>query len=241
MYKLHIQNEKVRVNVALIEETLLLQKPKNPKKITLEFTINPKTGLLHSPQFPEEEGPTILIHFDLEEHQVRITDKSQEKLFNLEQMDPQGRKVLSETAHYLKTALKHLHTLQELAHIEFEVSLDEMIGRGLLHEGWHAIERNQAEQMLLNSPPGTYLFRKDPFARVMEEILSSAKQSRIRCFTLSYLDPERQVREKTIVTWRDHWLFYDDDPTLSGRYFESLEKLLASLGSSLKSPLSRVA
>jgi hypothetical protein len=80
-------------------------------------------------------------------------------------------------------------------------------------------------------------FRKDRFASVMEEILSAVKKSRIRCFTLSYLDQRGQVREKTIVTWRDHWIFYDDDPTLAGQFFESLETLLASLGQVLKTSL----
>ena len=237
MYKLHIQNEKVRVNVALIVEAIRDQKPKNQRKITLEFMIDPKTGLLHSSHIPPSEDLEILIHIDLEQQQVSIIDTAHQKEFDIQQMDPQGRQVLSETAYYLKSALKHLHNIQELAHIEFEVSLDEMIGRNLLHENWHALERNDAEMMLLNTTAGTYLFRKDRFAHVMEEILSSAKQSRIRCFTLSYLDPQKQVREKTIVTWRDHWLFYDDDPTLSGKSFESLEKLLASLGSVLKRPL----
>ena len=97
--------------------------------------------------------------------------------------------------------------------------------------------RGKMQLMLLNTSPGTYLFRKDRYAGVMEEIISAAKKSRIRCFTLSYLDPARQVREKTIVSWKDHWLFYDDDPTLSGNYFESLEHLLSSMGTALKRPL----
>jgi hypothetical protein len=91
--------------------------------------------------------------------------------------------------------------------------------------------------MLLNTTPGTYLFRKDGFSGVMEEILSLAKKSWIRCFTLIYLDLERQVRDKTIVTWKEYWLFYNDDLTLSENYFESLEQLLSSLEAVLKRPL----
>jgi hypothetical protein len=151
-------------------------------------------------------------------------------------MDPRGRQVLSETSHYLKSALMQLHDIREFAHLEFE-SMDEILGRDILRDGWHAIERSAAELMLLNATPGTYLFRKDRFATVMEELLSSAKKSRIRCFTLAYLDDAKQVREKTIVTWKDHWLFYDDDPTLEGKCFGSLEQLLASLGPILKKPL----
>jgi hypothetical protein len=152
-------------------------------------------------------------------------------------MAPQGHKVLSETCHYLKSALTHLHDIHEFSHIEFEPSVQEIIGRDFLQEAWHAVQREDAELMLLNTVPGTYLFRKDRFASVMEEMISAAKKLRVRCFTLSYLDLNRQVRERTIVTWKDHWLFYDDDPTLSGRYFESLEHLLSSMGTVLKTPL----
>lgn len=237
MYTLHIQNENVRKNLALVVETIRHSKSQTAHeqhKKTLEFSIDLQTGLL---QLPKAGNKRIQIHLDLDKHRVSISDLQDHQLFNFEKMDLHGRQVLSETAHYLKLALLHLHSIQEFAHIEFKESLDEIMGRELLREGWHAVERNEAELMLLNSTPGTYLFRKDRFARLMEEILSSAKQSRIRCYTLSYLDPQRQVREKTIVTWKDHWIFYDDDPTLSGKYFESLETLLTSLGTLLKKPL----
>ena len=240
MYTLHIQNEKVRSNVALIVETIRhhqLQKHQELKQKTLEFTISLKTGILHSHAALTSEGKPILIHLDLDKHYVRISEIQGAKPFNLQQMDPKGRQVLLETAHYLKEALLHLHNIQEFAHIEFEASMDEIVGRELLQESWHFVERSDVELMLLNTPPGTYLFRKDRFASVMEEILSAAKKSRIRCFTLSYLDQSGQVREKTIVTWRDHWIFYDDDPTLSGQFFDSLENLLASLGQVLIRPL----
>ncbi|HEY5235987.1 MAG TPA: SH2 domain-containing protein, partial [Rhabdochlamydiaceae bacterium] len=125
----------------------------------------------------------------------------------------------------------------EFSHIEFEPSVQEIIGRDFLQEAWHAVKREDAELMLLNTAPGTYLFRKDRFAGVMEEIISAAKKSSVQCITLSYLDPKGQVRDRTIVTWKDHWLFYDDDPTLSGRYFESLEHLLSSMETVLKRPL----
>ena len=86
-------------------------------------------------------------------------------------MDPKGRRVLSETCRYLKAALMHLHDIHELAHIEFEPSIHEIIGQELLQEAWHAVQREDAELMLLNTSPGTYLFRKDHFASVMEETI----------------------------------------------------------------------
>jgi hypothetical protein len=239
VYKLHIQNEKVRINLSLIVETIrhqrrVPQKHQEQRQTTLEFALDLKTGLLHL--HSAQDLQSIVIYLDLDKQEVKVT-KKRHGMFNMEGMDPKGRQVLSETCHYLKSALKHLHNIQELAHCEFEPSTDEITGRNLLHESWHAVEREDAELMLLNTSPGTYLFRKDRFAGVMEEILSAAKKSRIKCFTLTYLDPKRQVRDKTIVTWKDHWLFYDDDPTLAGNYFQSLEELLNSLGTVLKRPL----
>ncbi len=239
MYKLHIQNETVRMNIALIIDTIrhqrkLPQRHSEQRQKTLAFTIDLKTGELREASM---EGKSIEIHLDLDKQQVRVTEKPDAKQFNLEVMDPKGRKVLSETCHYLKSALMYLHDIHEFSHIEFEPSVQEIMGRDFIQEAWHAVEREDAEMMLLNTEPGTYLFRKDHFAAVMEEIISAAKRLRVRCLTLSYLDLEGQVREKTIVTWKDHWLFYDDDPTLSGRYFESLEHLLSSMGAVLKRPL----
>lgn len=238
MYKLHIQNEKVRCNIALIIETIRLQGHTRPEKeqhrAILFFAIDPQTGLL---QLEAPQQRLIEIHLDLNKREVRVVEKGSAQLFNLEEMQPKGQQVLSETCHYLKLALTHLHDIHEIAHLELEPSMDEIKGRTLLHEAWHALERQDAELILLNTMPGTYLFRKDRFAGVMEEILSAAKQTRIKCLTLTYLDPQGQVRDKTIVVWKDHWLFYDDDPTLSGSYFQSLEDLLFSLGNVLKRPL----
>ncbi len=239
MNKLHIQNKTVRKNIALIIDTVreqrkLPQRQKEQRQKTLEFIMDLKTGELRK---APSENKSIEIHLDLDKQQVRVTERQDARQFNLKEMDPKGRKVLSETCHYLKSALMHIHDIHELAHLEFEPSIQEIIGRDLLREAWHAVKREEAELMLLNTSPGTYLFRKDHFVAVMEEIFSGAKKSRVRCFTLSYLDPEGQVREKTIVTWKDHWLFYDDDPTLSGRYYDSLEHLLSSMGRVLKRPL----
>lgn len=239
MYKLHIQNETVRKNIALIIDTIreqrkLPQRQREQQQKTLEFIMDLKTGEFRK---TPSEGKSIEIHLDLSQQQVRVTERQDARQFNIKEMEPKGRKVLSETCHYLKSALMHLHDIHEFSHVEFEPSIQEIIGRDFLREAWHAVEREDAELMLLNTSPGTYLFRKDHFASLMEEIISGTKKARVRCFTLSYLDLEGQVREKTIVTWKDHWLFYDDDPTLSGRYFETLEHLLSSMGTVLKRPL----
>lgn len=220
------------MNVALIVETIrhqrfLPERHLEQRQKTLEFAVDLKTGEFKA------EGKSIELHLDLDNRQVRVTPRQ----FTLEEMDPKGRHVLAETCQALKSALDHLHDIHELAHLEFDPSIQDIRGRNLLHDAWHAVERQDAELMLLNSTIGTFLFRKDCFAGVMEEIFSTAKKSSIRCYTLTYLDQTGQVRDRTIVAWKDHWLFYDDDPTLSGQSFSSLEELLSSMGTALKRPL----
>ncbi len=234
VYKLHIQNETVRMNIALIVETVRHLSDKQRQK-KLDFALDLKTGMLSLLTASLSESKAIQIDLDLDEKQVHIISGGEP--FNMDEMDSKGRQVFSETCNYLTAAMKELREIHEFAHIEFEPSIQEIVQRDLLQDAWHAVERQEAELMLLNTSPGTYLFRKDRFAGVMEEIISSAKKSRIRCFTLSYLDPTKQVREKTIVSWKNHWLFYDDDPTLSGNYFENLEHLLSSMGTALQRPL----
>ncbi len=242
MQRLHIQNETVRMNVALVVETIrhqrqLPQRHLEQHRKTLEFSLDLQTGMLKTLPAHPTESRAIEIHLDLEKHQVRVTEKNAARQFDLEEMDPKGRQVFSETCQILKAALMRLHDIHEFAHLEFDPSVQEIMGRNLLQDAWHPLERKDAELMLLNTPPGTFLFRKDRFAGVMEGIISAAKKSSIRCFTLTYLDTKGQVRDRTIVTWKDHWLFYDDDPTLSGRHFISLEELLSSMGTDLKTPL----
>src|SRR4051812_35605779 len=121
--------------------------------------------------------------------------------------------------------------VEKIQHLEDAKSAE------LLKQGWHAVDREEAEKLLFTAPLGSYLFRKDHFANCLEEILVRAKKGPMSCYTMAYLDVDQQVREKTIVHWNDHWLFYDDDPSLMGRSFTSLEMLLLSLGTTLKKPL----
>jgi hypothetical protein len=237
VYKFHIQNETVRMNIALIVDSTRHQRRLNQRRQSLEFVIDLKTGKLSLLPTTPVDHRVIQIHLDLDQQQVYVTDTRNAKEFNLEEMAPQGRQVLAETCHCLKTALMQLHDINEFTHVEFDPSVEKIVDRNFVQEAWHVVEREEAELMLLNTKPGTYLFRKDRFAGLMEEMLSAAKRSRIRCFTLCYLDPSKQVRERTIVNWNSHWLFYDDDPTLSGHYFESLEHLLTSMRTVLKIPL----
>jgi hypothetical protein len=111
----------------------------------------------------------------------------------------------------------------------------------LLKQAWHGVDRDGAERLLLKQAVGTFLFRKDHFATTLQATLSKSFKKTVHCYTLSYLDSERIVRDKTVVYIDHQWAFYDDDPTLSTHKLQKLEHLLHSLRLSTLHPLSRHA
>ena len=107
----------------------------------------------------------------------------------------------------------------------------------ILQEAWFSLNRDDAERLLLKEPIGTYLFRKDSFAQLLQEVLRRSLKKSVHCYTLSYLDSEGIVRDHTIVHFNQTWLFYDDDPTLSGPSWNSIDELLKTIRSDAKFPL----
>jgi hypothetical protein len=99
------------------------------------------------------------------------------------------------------------------------------------------ISREEAERLLTQEPVGTFLFRKDHYAYVLEDILKRGQKISLHCFTLTYLDAEKIVRDRTVVYVHHTWMFYDDDPTLSGPSWNSVEHLLKSVAAVAKNPL----
>lgn len=102
----------------------------------------------------------------------------------------------------------------------------EILQDQLIKQTWHSVSREEAESLLLKQPAWTFLFRKDHFALVLQEILRRGLKKTLRCYTLSYLDAEGIVRDKTVVFIDQKWMFYDDDPTLSSPSFLSLDGLI---------------
>ncbi len=241
MYKLHIQNETVRQNVDTVMENLrAIDSQKEERKKIIPLALHRETGVLENvPVHLKRNFVLVQLHLDLDKHDVYITGPK-EAVFELKKLNKMSAHIMDETFHLLKQALRHIHDLRELSHLPLDPSMDVIKGRSILHEAWHALGREDAERVLLGMPPGTYLFRKDVFAKGLEMILTGAKKMRIRCFTLTYVDQKGQVRDRTVIHWNERWLFYDDDPTLSGDYYLSLEELLQSMKAALKRPLAGV-
>ncbi len=104
---------------------------------------------------------------------------------------------------------------------------------------WHDVDRLQAESLLEGKPMGTYLFRKDSVAKVLEEELGKELNKRVECFTLTYSQEDTKVSDHTIVFIDGSLQIYNDDPSLHQPKFSDLNALIGSLRDVLKYPLYR--
>lgn len=109
--------------------------------------------------------------------------------------------------------------------------------RNILIDAWHAVDRLEAEALLLHKPEGTYLFRKDNYTAILEWHLKKEHGKELKCFTLTYSCCNRKFCDLTLVHCEGCWQVYNDDPSLEQRIFEDLKEFLSSMQSALKHPL----
>lgn len=109
--------------------------------------------------------------------------------------------------------------------------------KDIIHEAWHGVDRLGAESILLNNPEGSFIFRKDEFAGILETQLSEQLHTRVSAFTLSCLEKNHHFAEFTIVCKDHHFQIYDDNPELQGSSYSSIEALLADREVPLLNPI----
>lgn len=127
--------------------------------------------------------------------------------------------------------------LRQVAHLEFLLPEQAEGRRNLVYEAWHAVNRLQAEKLLKNSPPGTYLFRKGEFCVLFENELNESLSEPIECITLTYRSFQDKICEKTLVCKNGKWRFYNDDIDFDQPGYDSVKLLLDSMKEELSEPL----
>lgn len=182
-----------------------------------------------------QEGKKLLF-------EVIESEKNQE-CFHCDELAPLAYQVVSETVHTLNACIqlgpqdkdpdKQLADLSELS-IE---SSDLISSYDLIQATWHPIDRVKAELLLFTHPYGSFIFRKDGYASLLEQMLTEEHRCQVTCFTLTFMEPERKVCDLTIVSYQDSWLIYADDPSLSGKKYPHLNVLLSSLKKRCKYPI----
>ncbi len=213
-------NEIVRINVELITQFI-----KNIQMFSDFDQVEPfllwlheETGLLRIPSLKKRAGyQSIEFFFDLNEGKIWLKEEGA--------FDEEVRRVVVETSNLVKQFL--LTGKKEFFHL----SAKEVASKNFFSH----FNREEAESILLKKgEEGGYLFRKDPFATCLEEILAVARRGeKIECFTLTFIH-NGQVKDKTIIHRKGEWMFYDDNPKLLGYWYLSLNDLIASLGDKLK-------
>ena len=109
--------------------------------------------------------------------------------------------------------------------------------RNILWAAWCSVNREQAESLLEGKPTGTFLFRKDSFAEVLENQLQENLNQPVQCYTLTWTQGHHKISDYTLVYVGNAWQLYDDDPQLKQRSFAYLKELLDSFKEILKYPL----
>lgn len=101
--------------------------------------------------------------------------------------------------------------------------------KSILVATWHSVDRLGAEKILKGMAAGTFLFREDYFVKLIEEQLSRDLGKRIKCVTLTIVEPDHKISDFTLV-YVDHlWRWYDDVLFCNVKGYAKIEELLDSL------------
>ncbi len=233
----NVQNNAVRANLRELMTMIAKEKGSDvEKQKKIKLMIHREKGLWQKDAAVDSQEwlpIELLLNLDLQE--VTMHERESHRVVNLQQLSSVARRTLVATCLQIKKALFLASDLRELAYF----AIPEKTDQSLLKEAWMEATRVEAEKWLQKAQAGSYLFRKDPFAACLQELLSRARKESVQCLTLTYIDEEEQVHDITIVQCEERWMFYDDDPTLKGDDFPSLTDLLLSLGGTLSQPLKR--
>lgn len=102
---------------------------------------------------------------------------------------------------------------------------------------WRHCDRREAEDLLMAKPVGTYLFRKDFYAEVLEAVLSERFGREVKCITATFLADRLKITDLTFVHIDHCWKQYNDDVSLQGKGHPELLQVLQDFKQFLRFPL----
>lgn len=253
--KIVILDKNVRRNIEMFRQLVHRQGQKREQLLQsiekgYKAYINCKTGELRfaelqKGQYPAEEWKAIIIKLHPnKEGAFEVIGVDGESSFDLSHLNAIARallihtfRTLNELAYHPRHVRDAFWIMRQIANIDFILSDQEEGERNLVHDAWYNVDRLEAEKLLSGKQFGTYLFRKDDFAKDLEDSINEESSVPVTCITLTYTDKDQKISEKTLVYKDCKWLFYDDDPTLSGPGFETVRELLDNKARMLQEPL----
>lgn len=254
--KVVILDKRVRRNLELFRHLIHRQAEKTNKffqvaKKTYNAYVNSNTGELRftdlekkKPQLGEEWKPIIIQLRPNGTGAFEVISADNNEVFDCNQIKPEAYALLSKTIHILnqlsydpKQGNNPFWVLRHISHLDFVLSEEEEGQRNLIHDSWHNVNREEAEYLLQNQALGTYLFRKDEFAQMLEDTLNEESVEPVICITMTYCDFDGKVCDKTLVYQNIKWQFYNDDPSLCGARYDNVKDLINTMRDQLSEPL----
>jgi len=177
------------------------------------------------------------IMFLIEEREISL------KEFRCDDLTPMAFNIMRETMEVLNHICRNLKgpsDLETKMAVLTKLAIEDSVShadRNILIDAWHPVDRMGAEVLLMENPIGTYLFRRDTFSEILEQQLCKQHKKPIKCFTLTFSQPNKKVSDITLVHYKGAWQCYDDDPSLQQKSFQELKDLLALWKDQLKYPL----
>jgi hypothetical protein len=243
-----VHSDVVLKNIEIFRVFLEREQPSQSTAQQINFVVllNRKTGDLKfqkkgEPALKERGWKNVILRLRGEGKKTEVEfveSENEDVQFRFDDLDPLACKVMDEMMKILNRVSSN-HSLNEcLTEIRaLELKKLELKKKDLVHEAWHQVNRIGAEKLLAGKPVGTFLFRKDEYAALLEDQLSEKHGVKIQCFTISYLEDQNKVSDRTIVLKNGQWSYYDDDPSLQTPSFDNIDDLLDVAHKELKFPL----
>ena len=140
--------------------------------------------------------------------------------------------VVKETLTILNQVGERSHTAMEtLRHCMRDIKL-ELPLEITTHSGWWgALNRSEAEKLLMKEDAGTFLLREgDEETKRLEWTLQKKNRFPVRCYVLTVVEDQRKIADKVLVQRASGWAFYNDNLSLSNCTFKDLNSVTASCG-----------
>ncbi len=246
--KITVKSEAIRRNLELLKELIKKGSDLPPidrkNAVLVEAFIEKGTGDLRLPKHGVEQQETIektckLVQICLPKANpiFEVIEPSSLSRFDLAQaaLSPEASKVMQETMQVLNALIADYKEalsgglpafLKEFSSAEVSAFSSTPNKKDIVHEAWYQVDRMEAEDLLLHKPSGTFLFRKDSFATLLEQTLRRQTHQPIACFTLTYIEPYARISDRTIVQKDNRFILYDDSPKLLGPSYATVEELL---------------
>ncbi len=229
-----IEPRSIQQNVDTFFKILNKVKAKpTPTTLVFQAWIHRQTGEVKDapPSLDEKEWEQVELNctYDAEKKEIRFKEGTPLSLH------PLARRVFKEALHTFKNVIKTFRGedfAEQIRHMStLSGSASAVTDNHLIASAWHSGDRSKAEELLGIGkknllPQGTYLFRKDSFAEILEQQLSSQREGEITCLTVTVLGSDKKVSDYTLVRTGGSWQIYNDDPQLQQQGFPNLTALL---------------